>query len=85
MEKTSWKSYGSYCSSRSCSRNHHHCWRKETLAAVPESVQGVANIVRETGFLLTTSVKGMNFVLENFIAIGTALGVGFVGYKSYTK
>lgn len=59
--------------------------RRDVLETVPESVQGVANIVRETGSLLTTSVKGMNFVLENFIVIGTAVGVGFVGYKIYTR
>ena len=53
---------------------------KDVLETVPESVQGVANIVKETGSLLTTSVKGMNFVLEIFFAIGTA-----VGYKIYTR
>ena len=58
---------------------------KDVLETVPESVQGVANIVKETGSLLTTSVKGMNFVLENFFAIGTSVGVGFVGYKIYTR
>ena len=58
---------------------------KDVLETVPESVQGVANIVKETGSLLTTSVKGMNFVLKNFLAIGTAVGIGFVGYKIYTK
>lgn len=58
---------------------------RDVLETVPESVQGVANIVRETGSLLTTSVKGMNFVLENFFMIGTALGAGYVGYKIYTR
>ena len=53
------------------------------LETIPESVQGAVNIVRETGSLLTTSLKGMNFVLENFFMIGTAAGVGFVGYKMY--
>ena len=58
---------------------------RDVLETVPESVQGVANIVRETGSRLTTSVKGMNFVLEIFLAIGTAIGVGFVGYKIYNR
>ena len=58
---------------------------RDTLAAVPESVQGVANVVRETGSILSTSVKGMNFLLENFFVIGTALGAGYVGYKIYTR
>ena len=58
---------------------------KDVLETVPESVQGVANIVRETGSFLTTGIKGTNFLLENFFVIGTAVGVGFVGYKIYTR
>ena len=55
------------------------------IEAVPESMQGVANIVRETGSLLTTGIKGTNFLLENFFVIGGAVGVGFVAYKVYTR
>ena len=58
---------------------------KDVLETVPESIQGVANIVRETGSLLTSGIKGTNFLLENFFVIGTAVGVGFVGYKIYTR
>lgn len=53
---------------------------KDVLDTVPESVQGVANIVRETGSVLATGIKGTNFLLENFYMVG----VGYVGYKIYT-
>lgn len=58
---------------------------KDVLETVPESVQGVANIVKETGSLLATGIKGTNFILEIFFTIGTAVGVGFVGYKIHTR
>ena len=58
---------------------------KDIVEAIPESVQGVANIAKETGSLLNTGVKTTNFLLENLFVIGGVLGVGFVGYKIYTR
>ena len=62
---------------------------KDTLAAVPESAQGFANIVKEVGSnsfsILSSSAKGLAFITENFFVIGTALGTGCVGYKIYTR
>ena len=58
---------------------------RDVIEAVPESVQGVANIVKETGSLLTTGIKTTNFLLENLFVISAAVGAGFVGYKIYTR
>ena len=62
---------------------------KDTLAAVPESAQGFANIVKKVGSnslsIFSSSAKGLAFIIENFFVIGTALGAGYVGYKIYTR
>ena len=42
---------------------------QDVLEAVPESVQGVANIVKETGSLLTTGLKTSNFYWNIFIRL----------------
>ena len=58
---------------------------QDVLEAVPESVAGVANIVKETVSLLTTGIKTTSFLLENLVVIGSVIGVGFVGYKIYNR
>ena len=61
---------------------------KDTLAAVPDSAQGFANIVKEVGSnslsILSSSARGLKFITENFFVIGTALGAGYVGYQIYS-
>lgn len=54
---------------------------QDVLEAVPESVAGVANIVKETGSLLTTGLKTTNFLLENFYTISIVAGMGYAAYK----
>ena len=58
---------------------------QDVLEAVPESVAGVANIVKETGSLLATGIKTTSFLLENLVVIGGVIGAGFVGYKIYNR
>ena len=54
---------------------------QDVLEAVPESVAGVTNIVKETGSLLTTGLKTSNFLLENLYTIGIVADIGYAAYK----
>lgn len=48
------------------------------LEAIPETLEDALDVIPE-------SKRGELYVLENFFMIGTAVGVGFVGYKLYYK